>query len=228
MEDVFSRVVISEEDIARQQAEEDLRLYGSRPKPPDEVDIDESAQLANLPPKRNASEFEAAVDRPAKVRKRRERKAFNYEAVTAMDWNSGASPLEVWLNQSAVPSTAAALDLPDPGGSKEKFIAQEIEEIKVFRNVHLAMAPNHALGQTVYHHCPIFSDNFLLNHESFTLSRKHLRNLQEWAMENATFLKNDIIAHFKESEARTRESSVPLILGKVVVEKPEHEEGVLV
>ena len=142
LEDLFSRVIVSEEDVARQQVEEDLRLYGSRPKPPDAVDIDESTQLANLHPKRNASEFEAAVDRPAKVRKRGESKAFNYEAVTAMDWNSGASPLDAWLNQSAVPSTAAALEPPDPGDSVKDLVAQEVEEIKVFRNVHVAMAPS--------------------------------------------------------------------------------------
>lgn len=57
--DVFSRVFISEEDVARQQVEEDLRLYGSRPKPLDAID---------LPPKRNVSDNEAAFDRPAKLR----------------------------------------------------------------------------------------------------------------------------------------------------------------
>lgn len=139
---MFSRVVVSEEDITRQQVEEDLRLYGSRPKPPDAVDTDESTQLANPAPKRTASEFEAVVDRPAKVRRRGESKAFNYEAVTAMDWNSGASPLDAWLNQSAVPSTVAALEPPSPGDSEKDLVAQEVEEIKVFRNVHVAMAPS--------------------------------------------------------------------------------------
>ena len=97
--------------------------------------------------------------------------------------------------------------------------------------VHISVhyATNHASGQTVYHHCPIFSDNFLLNHASFTLTRKHLRNLQEWAMENATSLKTNLIAHYEASQARTRESPVPLISGGAVAQKPvEPEEGLLV
>ncbi|KAL9627764.1 MAG: hypothetical protein Q9164_007499, partial [Protoblastenia rupestris] len=70
--------------------------------------------------------------------------------------------------------------------------------------VHISVhyATNHTLGQTVYHHCPIFSDNFLLDNARFTLTRKHLRNLQEWAMENATSLKNNLIAHYRASQAR--------------------------
>ena len=96
--------------------------------------------------------------------------------------------------------------------------------------VHISVhyATNHTLGKTVYHHCPIFSDNFLLNHESSTLTRKHLRNLQEWAMENATSLKTDLIAHYEASQARTRESPVPFISGGAVAEKPVEPEGGLV
>ena len=82
--------------------------------------------------------------------------------------------------------------------------------------VHISVhyTTNDASGQTVYHHCPIFSDNFLLNHASFTLTRRHLRNLQEWAMENATTLKSDLIAHHKSSQARTNECSEPLYPGR--------------
>lgn len=96
--------------------------------------------------------------------------------------------------------------------------------------VHISVhyATNHASGQTVYHHCPVFSDNFLLNHASFTLTRKHLRNLQEWAMGNATSLKTDLIAHYEASQARARESLVPVISEEALVEKPVGpQEGVL-
>ena len=142
MDDAFRRVIISEDDVGRQQIEEDLRLYGSRPEPPDTVEVDESTQLANLPPKRSASEFEAAVSRPAKIRKKGNSKEFNYQALTAMDWNSGASPLDAWLNQSAVPSMTVALDQQRPTKLGGDLLAQEIEEIKVFRNVHMAIAPS--------------------------------------------------------------------------------------
>ena len=138
---MVSKVIVSENEVTRQQVEEDLQLYGSRPAPPEAVDLDESNKLANLPPKRNASEFAAAVDRPVKARKIGESQAFNYEAVTAMDWNCGASPLDAWLNQSAVPSTAPDVVSPCHLDSPAKdLVAREVEEIKVFRNVHVAIA----------------------------------------------------------------------------------------
>ena len=137
---MFSRFIVSEEDIARQQVEEDLQLYGSRPRPPDAVDNGESIQLQSRIPKQNASVFEATVDRPAKLSKSEHCITFNDGAVTAMDWNSGASPLDAWLNQSAIPSTATVIELPDQHDSVDDLVAQESEEIKVFRNVHLATA----------------------------------------------------------------------------------------
>ena len=139
---MFSRFIVSEEDIARQQVEEDLQLYGSRPKPPDAVDNGESIQLQSRIPKRNASVFEATADPPAKLSKSEHSITFDDGAITAMDWNSGASPLDAWLNQSAIPSTATVLELPDQRDSVDDLIAQESEEIKVFRNVHLQTASN--------------------------------------------------------------------------------------
>ena len=72
--------------------------------PPESIEIDEITKLANLPSKRSASEFSAAVSRPAKVRKKCDNKRYNYGSVTAIDWNYGISPLDAWLNQSALPS----------------------------------------------------------------------------------------------------------------------------
>lgn len=142
MEDVFNRVIISEEEVARQQVEEDLQLYGSRPEPPDAVDAGESRQQAGSFQKSSASEVEAAVDRPAKVRKKRESKDFNYQAVTAIDWNSGACPLDAWLNQSAVPSIVPVIGTHAPSRPEKDPIAQELDEIQVFRSVHVATAPD--------------------------------------------------------------------------------------
>ena len=142
LDDAFRRVIVSEDDVGRQQVEEDQRLYGIRSEPTDTVEVDESTQLANLPPKRSASEFEAAVDRPAKMRKKGKTKEFNYQALTIMDWNNGASPLDAWLNQSAVPSTTAASDHQESMKLESNLLAQEIEEMKVFRNVHMAIAPS--------------------------------------------------------------------------------------
>ena len=133
-------MIISEEEVARQQVEEDLRLYGSRPEPPDAVDAGESSQQAGNFQKKSASEFKAAVDRPAKVRKKRESKDLNYQAVTAIDWNSGACPLDAWLNQSAVPSIVPVIGTHAPSRPEKDPIAQELEEIHVFRSIHVATA----------------------------------------------------------------------------------------
>ena len=119
-----------------------MQIYGSRPEPPDTVEVDESTQLANLPPKRNASDFKSVVNRLAKTSEKDQSKEFNYETLTVMDWNSGASPLDAWLNQSAVPSTTPALDHQETVNPESDLLAQEVEEIKVFRNVHMAIAPS--------------------------------------------------------------------------------------
>ena len=151
-EDSFGRISVLEDDeeITQKQVMEDIQIYGSRPEPPEAIEVDEDTRIAEmtLPPKRNAAQFEEAVDRPAKIRKKGESKTYNYQAVTAMDWNSGASPLGAWLNQSAIPYTAPTVGLHEKKGSSRKdSVAQEIEEIKVFRNVHMAIAPEPVTGQ---------------------------------------------------------------------------------
>lgn len=63
-----------------------------------------------------------------------------------MDWNSGASPLDAWLNQSAVPSTTAAINRQEPIVPKTYLLSQEIEGVKVFRNVHVTTTPSPELN----------------------------------------------------------------------------------
>lgn len=88
-------------------------------------------------------DFQAAIDRPAKARKKGYNKAYNYETVAALDWNRGASPLEAWLNQGAVPSTILAAEAQNQGpkDTKISLMAEEVKELKVFRNVHIATTP---------------------------------------------------------------------------------------
>ena len=143
-DDASRPINIFGDDIARQQIDEDLRLYGIRPEPPDAVEVDESIQLASLPPtpKRNASEFAAAVDSLAKACEKGKTKEFNNESLSVMDWNSGASPLDAWLNQSALPFTPTALKQQERVKSETDILAQEIAEMKFFRNVHMTTAPS--------------------------------------------------------------------------------------
>ena len=128
---------VSEDDVARRQAEEDLQLYGGRPQPSDAIDIDNFGEQAKMRPKRNLSEVEAADDRVVKVRKIEEPGSDAHPHVTAMDWNSGASPLDSWLNQSAIPSLMPTTNQEPPRPSANDLIAREEEQIRAFRTVHI-------------------------------------------------------------------------------------------
>ena len=134
-------MIVSDDTVVRQQADEDLRLYGSRPEPSDIGVVDDEIQLANLPPKRSASEFETAVRRPNKIHKTDDGANLSFQAVTAMDWHSGASPLESWLNQSALPSITPITSERQEQVSINDLVAQEVKEINVFRSVHMSIAP---------------------------------------------------------------------------------------
>ena len=140
LEGPFRRLAMlpEEEEIVKKQLTEDILLYGSRSDPSNAVEVDAHTQLASIPPKRSAAEFDAAVNSPAKIRRKRESRESDFRKVTAMDWNSGATPLEVWLNQSAVPSVIHLPETQDnqyesPSGN----LAKEREEMQVFRTVHI-------------------------------------------------------------------------------------------
>ena len=164
LEDTFGHITVqdSEEQVAQKQVEEDLRIYGTRHEPSDAVDLGEDEKLSKLPPKRSASEFEAGIDRPAKARKKSECRTFNYENVTAMDWNAGESPMMAWVNQSAVPA-AIPIDTSktDPSVSKdEELLEQEKQEIEIFKNVHVtdALVPAHSAKFAAGHECRLDLD----------------------------------------------------------------------
>ena len=148
IEDVLGRISLLDdhEDITQKQVREDIHTFGSRPEPTELVEIDEHNGLCKLklPRKRSAAALEERLDIPAQFRKEVESR--QTYSVTAMDWNSGASPLDAWLNQSAIPAAAPAIEeqqeeMKDPpDSSNSSTAAQEIEEIKVFRNVHICSA----------------------------------------------------------------------------------------
>ena len=141
LEDSFERITVlpEDEEVAKKQIDEDMSLYGSRPTPPDALKDDEHTQLSNLPPKRGVAESDEADTRPAKVRKTEQSKGTNHQRITAMDWNSGATPLNAWLNQSAVPSI---VPLPQTQNyqsdfSSDDLAAKELEDLKIFRTIHI-------------------------------------------------------------------------------------------
>ncbi|KAL9034320.1 MAG: hypothetical protein Q9214_007096, partial [Letrouitia sp. 1 TL-2023] len=142
LDENLGRITVEEKEdqVVRQQIEDDIRIFGSRPEPLDTVELDENEHLRNLPPKRSASEFAAAVDRPAEVRKKSESQAYNYESITAIDWHTGETPLSAWLNQSAVPASVPAEKQHEYSSitTKDELLHQEKREIEVFKYIHIA------------------------------------------------------------------------------------------
>ena len=139
LEDGSNHMLALEDNVTLSQVEEDLLLYGRRRESPDSVEIDEAVLLAGLSPQMPASEFKAAVDRSAEVYKEVECKDFNNQAMPAMEWNSAASLLDIWLNQSAVPMSGHMNDQHASKDLSESLMVREEEEIKFFCNVHVGI-----------------------------------------------------------------------------------------
>lgn len=140
LEDAFGRVKVSDEAVTHQQVDEDMRLYGTRPEPSDVgsiYDIDDNIRRTKPLSKHDAQHVEATIGRTATMPGLFEEAGPENQVLTAMDWHSGASPLEACLNQSAIPTVAATRDDNERTTPVELQIAQEIEEIKNFRSVHL-------------------------------------------------------------------------------------------
>lgn len=141
-------VLEDDENVQAKQTEEDLRLYGSRIEPPEVGDADKGTKLGHLPSKRSASKLGNLTGRPAKASRIEGSIDISCQVVTAMDWNGGASPLDAWLNQSAVPS-ADSQRLQQQQLCKASSTARELDEIKVFHNVHITDVPQPAQGEAM-------------------------------------------------------------------------------
>ena len=141
IEEAFERIEVSEDDVARRQIEEDYRLYGSRPEPLDAGGA-QPARSSKLSLKREASRHAGEIERPSKVRRSEAIVPSDSTLVTAMDWNSGTTPLAAWLNQTAVPSNSTIFGEQATDELNEDLVAQEREEIKAFRHVHIVTAPS--------------------------------------------------------------------------------------
>ena len=65
----------------------------------------------------------------------------DYATVPAIDWNSGSSRLDAWLNQSAMPQIAqpslSLVQINRPEMTDKAFASKEAELLKVCRNIHL-------------------------------------------------------------------------------------------
>ncbi|KAG7007263.1 hypothetical protein G7Y79_00010g027640 [Physcia stellaris] len=145
VEHFLKRLTVSEDAVAYQQAEEDLRLYFSRLLSSTCPIIGMWTMHPVLPlpsPKRTLSGCEDNGRRNENSKTNGFEISSHQSVVTATDWNSGASPLESWLKQiampSVVPSVVEEVELPSYDA-----LANHMEaEIKAFRNVHINMTPS--------------------------------------------------------------------------------------
>ena len=138
---------MDEVEIVRKQVvedlQQDLQLHRSKPWPLLIVDVCESSLLAviDLPLSQSTRHFEVAVNSPAQVCKKSDTKIYKHQAVTAINWNS--TPLEGWLGEYNTPSSPPIFECEceEDVLMMEHSVAQEMEEIKIFRNVHMSMSP---------------------------------------------------------------------------------------
>jgi hypothetical protein len=56
-------------------------------------------------------------------------------------------------------------------------------------------------GGIVYHQWPVTGTDIQLSHESFKTGRQQVRNLQDWTRENSYLLKEELLDHYKLSQA---------------------------
>ena len=147
LENTFRRTtVLEEEEVARRQVAEDLRLFGSRLQPADPVDTDASGYMTTPARKRSAFDFGVSLHRPNKYHKTEDKTDCGTTAVTAVDWNSGKTRIDAWLNQCAVPLVVppirCASEEANWSAETSAAIEMEAEEIVVFRNIHIASLPH--------------------------------------------------------------------------------------
>ena len=139
---ISSSRVEEEDEVARRQHEEDLRLYGSRIEPMDAVEMDAVRELPNTPKKDSTTDYEATLDVVEDASKTGS-KSDNDEASIHINGNAETNPLSAWLTQSALPSVMPIgnhpLDLS--AGTTVDLAKEELNEIEKFRNVHLASNP---------------------------------------------------------------------------------------
>ena len=147
LENTFRRTTVpEEEEVARRQVAEDLRLFGSRLQPADPVDTDASVYMTTPARKRSAFDFDVSLHRPNKYHKTEDKTDSGTTVVTAVDWNSGKTRIDAWLNQCAVPLVVppirCASEEANWSAGTSAAIETEVEEIKVFRNIHIASLPH--------------------------------------------------------------------------------------
>lgn len=169
LEEGFGRITVCEEDeeILRRQIDQDLKQYGSRILPFEVKEMGDTftdsalVKEASTSRKRSAPDsFLESGEHYPRAQKRlasevRPAMAFHVHPGTeetpisfGIDWSQGESPLDAWLNQSAVPASEISdsqQEVEDRVQEKE-IREREMKEIEHFRHVHISHASRSEAG----------------------------------------------------------------------------------
>jgi hypothetical protein len=145
IEDCLGCATVQDPDatVGQRQAEEDLQIFGSRPKPSDPEEVADVMPVETPKPrlKKTASEALTYQELRPKMVCQTDT-TFTPQAlqtVTAVDWNSGETPIDAWLNQSAVPFAGLLVFREQDQVPQTQHIAKrEEEELAFYRRIHIA------------------------------------------------------------------------------------------
>ncbi|KAL8774267.1 MAG: hypothetical protein Q9209_001018 [Squamulea sp. 1 TL-2023] len=139
-----------EESVAAMQDDEDLKLYGARSKPAEVIEMDESGDSSlNRGHKRGLSALGPGTLQPASKLFKQDTPGFDSQyfqsdttnvSCSLMDWNAGPTPLDAWLNQSAIPTPRGSINIARhvDESTDQNHDNAEATDIEVFRRVHIA------------------------------------------------------------------------------------------
>jgi hypothetical protein len=139
------------ESVLQRQAAEDLNAFGMRPAPRDAVSLElHHIERPDQPVKGGMEPSNAAnamldsdnLQRLDELEDGLDNRFPMADALPIIDWHSGPTPMDAWLNQSAIRmETGIVQEINDDQLQELKILEQEKRDIELLRKVHLAAEP---------------------------------------------------------------------------------------
>lgn len=139
------------ESVLQRQAAEDLNAFGMRPAPRDAVGLElHHVEMQDQPVKGGVEPSDAAnaildpnnLQRLDELEDGLDSRFPPVDALPIIDWHSGPTPMDAWLNQSAIRmETGIVQEIDDDQLQESKILEQEKRDIELLRKVHLAAEP---------------------------------------------------------------------------------------
>jgi hypothetical protein len=139
------------ESVLQRQAAEDLNAFGMRPAPRDANEFglqhpDLQGQTANRgierTDTRNAVLDSENLQRLDEAEDDLKMSLPTENALPIIDWHSGPTPMDAWLNQSAIRMDGGIVkEIDDEQLQSMEHLGQEERDIEILRKVHLAAEP---------------------------------------------------------------------------------------